>query len=90
VAVSGWTIDPDTASPIAVHVYVDGQFVTAGLADRSRPDVAVAFPGYGDAHGFTVGTGSIQPGVRTVCVFAINVATGAHNPNLGCTRVAIS
>jgi hypothetical protein len=43
VVVAGWAIDPDTASPIAVHVYVDGQGYALG-ASLGRPDVAAVFP----------------------------------------------
>ena len=53
VTLGGWTLDPNTAAPLSVHVYVDGAFATAVTADKSRPDIGAAFPGYGNAHGFT-------------------------------------
>jgi hypothetical protein len=90
VAAAGWTIDPDTTAPISVHVYVDGQLVAAANADRVRPDVGSAYPGYGDSHGFVVDLAKLDRGLRTVCVFAINVATGTYNPGLGCQQVSIS
>jgi hypothetical protein len=86
----GWTIDPDTATPISVHLYVDGRFVSSQIANRSRPDVALAFPGYQDRHGFAVPLDAVGPGLRTVCIYAINVATGTYNPQLGCKQVAVS
>lgn len=41
----GWTIDPDTSTPISVHIYKDGSFITDGSlisaisASSYRPDV---------------------------------------------------
>jgi len=90
LSATGWTIDPDTASSIDVHLYVDGRFVSSVTADRPRPDVAAAFPGYLDNHGFSVPLDTVAPGLRTVCVYAINAATGTYNPNLGCKQAAIS
>ncbi|MDQ1137604.1 hypothetical protein QE410_002403 [Microbacterium sp. SORGH_AS 1204] len=86
VSVGGWAIDPDTTSPIAVHVYVDG-VGTALTADSARADVASAHPAYGANHGF----GAVLPasaGSRTVCAYAINVALGG-NVQLGCRTVVV-
>jgi hypothetical protein len=85
VKVSGWAIDPDTASPIAVHVYVDniGAAITAG---GSRPDVDAAF-GYGPNHGFSA-TLPASGGTHTVCIYAINVPTGS-NVGLTCRVVSV-
>ncbi len=80
--VAGWAIDPDTAAPIPVHVYVDSLPPTGVLAAGSRPDVAVVYPRYGAAHGFGVTVGA-SPGLHTVCVYAINNMAG-DNPSLGC------
>jgi len=81
VQVSGWAIDPDTSSPIAVHFYIDGVGV-AKTADQSRPDVAAAYPGSGDKHGFSamIPAGS---GSHLVCAYAINDAVG-NNTLLAC------
>jgi hypothetical protein len=87
--VSGWTIDPDApTTPTAVHVYVDGlagsgaRGVSLGLANLSRPDVATAFPGAGDAHGFNATITALSPGVHTLYAYAINAAGGGSNPLL--------
>lgn len=87
VTVSGWTIDPDTAASIDVHVYVDGTFAGAFPAAGSRPDVGAAFPGYGAAHGFAVVVPSLG-GTRQVCTFGINVGAGT-NQLIGCRSVAM-
>ena len=80
LTVSGWSLDPDTDAPIAVHVYVDGR--SAGVrADGSRPDVGRVF-GRGDNHGYTYTT-TASPGRHEVCVYGINADPGAHTL-LGC------
>jgi hypothetical protein len=86
VAVGGWAIDPDTASPIQVHVYVDASGV-ALTADGSRPDVAAAYPGFGSAHGYA-GVIPATPGTHRVCAYGINVGTGA-NALVGCLTTVV-
>ena len=87
VTVGGWAIDPDTASAIQVHVYVDGVGV-ATTASQSRSDIGSAFPLYGPGHGFTA-TVPAAAGPRTVCAYGINVATGSVNSLLGCRSVVV-
>lgn len=79
VRVSGWAIDPDTAGPIPVHVYVDGAG-RAVSADKYRLDVGGAYPDYGAYHGFDE-TIPAAGGTRTVCAYGINLA-GPGNPTL--------
>lgn len=81
VSVSGWAIDPDTAGPIPVDIYVNGSMVGRTTAGSSRPDVGAVYPSYGAAHGFSV----TVPGTSGfVCAYAINVGPGTINPLLGC------
>lgn len=82
--VSGWALDPDTTSPINVHVYV-GSVGTAYTADGNRPDVGAAYAGMGSRHGFAE-TVSLPAGTSTVCVYAINDGSGG-NVQLGCRDV---
>jgi SpoIID/LytB domain protein len=88
IRVAGWALDPDTTAPIEVHAYVDGGGHNLGPADLSRPDVANAFPGQGDKHGFDK-TIPALPGTHDVCLYAINVGGGSHG-NLGCRQVTVS
>ncbi|MFD6697531.1 MULTISPECIES: hypothetical protein [unclassified Microbacterium] len=84
IQVSGWAIDPDTANPIAVHIYVDGAG-TPISANLSRPDVGAAYRTAGSQHGFS----ALIPaggGSHTVCAYAINDAPG-NNALLGCRTV---
>jgi hypothetical protein len=85
ISVSGWTFDPDTpAASIPADVYVDGVGVR-WQADQSRPDVAAAYPGKGDRHGFS-GSVAVSPGVHQVCVFGIDSVAGP-NTLIRCVRV---
>jgi hypothetical protein len=76
IRVAGWTIDPDTTAPTAVHVYV-GPAGFATTADRDRADVAAAYPGFGPAHGYDV-TVEAPAGPQEVCVYGINTGPGGH------------
>jgi hypothetical protein len=87
IAVRGWALDPDTATPISVHVYVDGKVTQALTADTSRPDVGRIY-GKGVNHGFS-GTAIASAGTHQVCVYAID-ATGGTNPRVGCKDVAVT
>ena len=73
--VAGWALDPDTSTPIAVHVYV-GTFGTAHAADLVRDDVA-AIHGLGNRHGFDVTVPARGADQSRVCVYAINAGPGA-------------
>jgi spore germination protein YaaH len=89
VTVSGWTLDPDTAAAIGVHVYVDGKFAGSSVASGDRADVAKVYPGWGATHGFTASV-DVSGGTHNVCVYAINTGRGTTNPNLGCSTVQVS
>ena len=85
----GWTLDPDSSSPIAVHAYLDGGFVGQWIADQPRPDVGAAYPVYGNDHGFNFGF-KVPAGSHQVCVYAINVGGGTINTGLGCRQVVVT
>lgn len=91
INLAGWAIDPDVNDPIRVHVLVDWQDKGKHLADKPRPDIAGAVPGYGDSHGFSVNLGGIGTGPKSVCIWAENVGPyGSEDPLLGCRSVTIS
>ncbi len=82
--VGGWALDPNVASSIDVHFYVDGQGVGYINAATPREDVAGAYPNFGAKHGFdTVVSGS--PG-QTICAYGINAAEGI-NSLIGCRKI---
>ncbi|WP_156357314.1 hypothetical protein [Frigoribacterium sp. Leaf263] len=87
--VKGWAIDPDTADPIAVHVYVDGRYSKAATASVSRADVGRAHPRYGAAHGFSIDIPKTTAKSHQFCVYGINVGFGS-NTQLGCRTFTMS
>ena len=89
VRIKGWVIDPDTTAPVELHVYVDGRWGGLLIASDVRPDVAMAYPMYGAAHGIDV-TLFADRGARQVCVYAINAGSGNTNPLLTCRTVQVT
>ncbi|TFD19503.1 hypothetical protein [Cryobacterium sp. TMS1-13-1] len=83
----GWAFDPEIPGPIAVHLYLNGQWGGAFDASVPRQDIAQAYPSYGSNHGFAfsvplaVGAGSVE-----ACLYAINVGAGS-NQLLACETV---
>ncbi len=86
--VAGWALDPNVGEPIDVHVYVDGAFAAAFGADANRPDIAQAYPGYGNAHGFDAVV-PVGEGFHTACAYGINRGAGA-NALIGCRWVMLA
>ncbi len=86
VTAKGWTIDFDTANPIAVKLTVDGTPVKTVQAADTYPNLGSIYPGSGDAHGFTAST-TIPSGAHTVCVVAVNDGSG-DDRGLGCSSFA--
>jgi hypothetical protein len=84
----GWALDENTTAPIDVHVYVDGGWAAQVTAGASRPDVGAAYPGAGNAHGYSV-TVPLRPGGNQVCAYAINVGPGNGNPEFGCRTLTL-
>lgn len=85
VRVSGWAFDPDAAGPIEVHVYTEDGIARGAIAEGYRPDVAAAFPGASQHHGFVLDLPAQYMG-QSVCAYAINVGPGSGHLPLGCTR----
>ena len=82
LVVRGWAIDPNTSTPIAVHIYVDGVLMTGTSADRERIDVGGAYPNYGAAHGFSA-TVAVTSGPHVVCAYGID-SDDDGNALVGC------
>lgn len=86
IDVAGWALDPDTADPVDVHVYVDGVGQSI-KADRERADIGNAYPNHGSRHGFSASVPAAK-GVHQVCVYALNLGPGATT-TLGCQTVTV-
>lgn len=85
---TGWALDPDTASPVDVHFYINGQFAGADMAAVDRVDIAFRYPEYNSPHGFATALPKLA-GLNSVCAYGINVGTGG-NALLGCRTVVAS
>lgn len=88
IDVRGWTIDPDTAKAINVHVYVGSTLAGVIPASESRADIGRAFPDYGPNHGYSL-RASAPVGTHQVCVAAENVGSGA-SIWLGCRSATVA
>ncbi len=89
VRVAGWAIDPEVASAIEIHVYVDGRWGTRATANTSRPDVGRVYPAWGSLHGYVIELATTK-GPHQVCAYAINApGTVGTNPLLGCRPVTV-
>ncbi|MET0764896.1 MAG: SpoIID/LytB domain-containing protein [Blastococcus sp.] len=86
IRLTGWSIDPDTAKPTEVHVYVGSAWGGRAVASVDRPDVAAVYPAKGAAHGYDL-TVRAGPGTHRVCVYAINLGAGSSNSRIGCSDV---
>ena len=86
VSVVGWVVDPDVASAVTTHVYVNGVGY-ALTANANRPDIGGGLPAYGPAHGFVADLPA-PGGPVTVCAFGINVGIGVHTL-LGCRTTTV-
>jgi hypothetical protein len=84
----GWAIDPDTTDPVEIRARVISRrpvltdVTTIVVAGEPRPDVAAAFPGYGERHGFTVRVIIRQDDF--ICLWVTNVGPPADDPSLMC------
>ena len=98
VNVKGWTIDPDTAAAVPVHVYTSstitwgGTLGTPGAAGTNtgnasvyRADIAAWFPAWGGNHGLDANVSS-PTGHKYACGYAINTAGQGGDHLLGCTQ----
>jgi SpoIID/LytB domain protein len=86
LAVSGWSFNAISKSvPDFVDVFVDNTLVGRLASNQSRPDVAAAYSGAGEWHGFS-GTFQISGGTHTVCVHGID---GVKNPLLRCLTATL-
>ncbi len=85
INVSGWTLDPDADTSLAVHVYLDNALVGAVSASGARPDVAAVY-GIGSRSGFAA-TVPASAGNHSVCLYAIDSTAG--NSLLGCRSVQV-
>ncbi|WP_404311685.1 hypothetical protein LG314_10050 [Agrococcus terreus] len=88
--VSGWAFDPDTTTPVRVHVYANdpypqGRNVGTLVADQARSNIPGSTPGGGNRFGFS-GTVTVPTGTSRLCLHALD-ATVVANTMIGCVDV---
>lgn len=95
--VRGWAFDRDNVGvSLAIHVYIGGEDEGhAIIANKSRNDVNVAYPGVGNNHGFESVIETKKSGSQTVTIFAINIRQdgsqlGYANPVIGKQTIHIT
>ena len=93
LTISGWSLDrKNLTAGTEAHIYVDrpngSSSGTAIPANADRPDIAVAFPGAGPAHGFQTSVPVINRGTYRACAFSVGTsAFGQVAEPLGCKSV---
>lgn len=85
---TGWTLDPDTLSPLSILPVVDGVWRPIVVADKPRPDIGVMAPAYGPNHGYLLDLNGLTTGAHTVCLWGVNVIAGAST-QLGCRSATV-
>jgi hypothetical protein len=88
LSLTGWAVDPDTPSPVTLHLIVNGRTVSTFAATDDRPDVAMARPFAGSAHGFHRDI-ALADGHHRVCLTAEDDLEQSL-PELGCADVDVS
>lgn len=89
--VRGWTADPSApTTSIDVHVYANAIGFNLGPARLPREDVGLAYPGYGNSHGFSSDLSLEVGGSYRVCAFGINVGPGSNQPLRDCKQVSVA
>jgi len=90
VHLAGWALDRVSNAPVAISVYVDGNPLAAlTTADGARPDIDVAFPGRGPAHGFDATVGGVPAGAHRICLVAHNSGSGGGSARLRCEQITV-
>ena len=89
--VRGWAADPSApTTSIDVHVYANSIGFNLGAARLTRDDVANAYPGYGNAHGYSSDLSLEVGGSYRVCAYGINVGPGSNQPLRDCKQVSVA
>jgi len=73
MGISGWAVN--NAAPwdrVEVQLFVDGQFMAQGVANRSRPDVVAAGWSRDEWHGYTFPIKALNAGTHEARVYALH------------------
>lgn len=73
--IAGWAVD--TASPwdrVEVQLFIDGEFISSGVANLARPDVAAAGWSKDEWHGYQFLKPTLSLGKHEARVYAMHVS----------------
>jgi hypothetical protein len=87
LVLTGWMLDPDTASAVDVDVSLDGLAKAPVVANGVKSGLGAAFPGYGDNHDYSVTLTGVVGGSHTVCLVGVNLGAGTNSAPLCRTLV---
>lgn len=96
ITVRGWALDRDDVSQsLSIHVYIGGPAGSGApgypiLANKERTDVANAYPGVGNYHGYEETILTDRTGKQDVYFYAINIGGGDDHTLLGIRTVTIN
>lgn len=79
----GWVVN--NARPwerVKLQLFVDGKFVTDGVANLSRPDVLAAGWSKDEWHGYAFEPRATSPGLHEARVYAIHESSGGNRQTL--------
>jgi hypothetical protein len=97
VRIRGWAFDPNAPTEaLAIRLSVGGKEGTPGaatyelgaVANRSRRDVASAYPEAGSKHGFDLSLPTVKSGPQRICAYALNLSSG-EDRLLGCKGATV-
>jgi glycoside hydrolase-like protein len=98
VRVTGWAFDPSApTTPVSIRAYVGGKpgkpgaelYELGPVAVQPRADIGLAHRAAGSNRGFDASFIVVKSRRQRVCVYAVNVVSGADKP-LGCRTVGIA
>ena len=81
--IAGWAVNE--AAPwerVEVQLFIDGNFISSGVANLSRPDVMAAGWSADEWHGYSFVPPPLAPGEHTAQVYAMNAERGGQRRTL--------
>lgn len=81
--IAGWVVDKSSPwSRVEVQLFVDGKFIAATTANRSRPDVVGAGWAKDEWHGYSFASPLGPPGIHCARVYALHSSGGGSRQSL--------
>jgi len=71
--IAGWAVnDADPYGRVQVHLFINGQFVAAGVANLARPDVSAAGRASDEWHGYKFSFPTLPAGRHEARIYALH------------------